>query len=193
MTQITRKIWKIHSVSKYLWHALWVILFRNRFAKQGINFHFDPNGDYSFENIYCGDHVSLGVRPHLISTRSKIIIGNHVIFGSEVDIRGGNHRIDLVGRFMGSVSEAEKRPEDDRDVVVSDDVWVGDRAIILHGVTIGRGAVVAAGAVVSKDVPPYAIVGGVPAKVIRYRFDADTIRRHEAILYPQQVRIGTDP
>lgn len=58
---------------------------------------------------------------------------------------------------------------------IGDDVWIGTRAIIMPGVTIGNGAVVGAGAVVTRDVPPYAIVGGVPAKVIRYRFDIDTI------------------
>ncbi len=61
------------------------------------------------------------------------------------------------------------------DIVVDDDVWIGYGATILSGVHIGQGAVVAAGAVVAKDVPPYAIVGGVPAKVIRYRFSPEII------------------
>lgn len=56
------------------------------------------------------------------------------------------------------------------DIIVEDDVWIGNGATILSGVRLGQGAVVAAGAVVAKDVPPYAIVGGVPAKVIKYRF-----------------------
>lgn len=60
---------------------------------------------------------------------------------------------------------------------LGNDVWVGHGAIIIAGVTVGDGAVVGAGAVVTKDVPPYAIVGGVPARVIRYRFDEETIRR----------------
>ncbi|WP_295728103.1 CatB-related O-acetyltransferase [uncultured Muribaculum sp.] len=58
---------------------------------------------------------------------------------------------------------------------IGNDVWIGTRAIIMGGITIGDGAVVGAGAVVTKDVPPYAIVGGIPAKIIRYRFDSGTI------------------
>lgn len=177
-------LWKIHALSRYVWRTVLAALYRRRFGRHGREFDFDPQGSYTYETIHCGDHVSLGERPRLVATRSKIFIGNHVFFGSEVTIRGGNHRIDLVGRFMDSITEAEKRPEDDRGVVVGDDVWVGDRAIILHGVTIGRGAVVGAGAVVTKDVPAYAIVGGVPARVIRYRWDPETIKRHEAILCP---------
>ena len=59
--------------------------------------------------------------------------------------------------------------------IIGNDVWIGANAIILQGVTIGDGAIIAAGAVVTKDVPPYAIVGGVPAKVIKYRFSDDVI------------------
>lgn len=61
------------------------------------------------------------------------------------------------------------------DIIVDDDVWIGYGATIMSGVHIGQGAVVAAGAVVTKDVPPYAIVGGVPAKVIKYRFEPEMI------------------
>ena len=60
---------------------------------------------------------------------------------------------------------------------IGNDVWIGDHVVIMSGVKIGDGAIVAAGAVVTKDVPPYAIVGGIPARVIKYRFDEKTIRR----------------
>lgn len=63
----------------------------------------------------------------------------------------------------------------DGDIIIGDDVWIGYRSTILSGVHIGQGAIVAAGAVVTKDVPPYAIVGGVPAKVIKYRFTDELI------------------
>jgi acetyltransferase-like isoleucine patch superfamily enzyme len=173
--------------------AIWTLykvlishIYRARFAQYGCNFSFDPFGVYTFKSIYVGDNVNLGYRPILIATRAKIVIGNNVMFGPEVTIRGGNHRIDIVGKPMIAVREGEKRPEDDPGVVIEDDVWIGTRAIILAGVTIGRGAVIAAGALVTKDVPQYAIVGGNPAKLIRMRWDAKTIARHEQGLYGAQ-------
>ena len=69
------------------------------------------------------------------------------------------------------------------DIIVGDDVWIGYGATILSGVYIGQGAVIAVGAVVSKDVPAYAIVGGIPAKVIKYRFSESVCKTLEKIDY----------
>lgn len=69
----------------------------------------------------------------------------------------------------------------DRPIAIGNDVWIGRRCIIMDGVTIGDGAIVAAGAVVTKDVPPFAVVGGVPAKVIKYRFSDEMCKRLQDI------------
>ena len=74
------------------------------------------------------------------------------------------------------------------DIIVEDDVWIGCRVTVLSGVHIGQGAVVAAGALVTKDVPPYAIVGGVPAKVIKYRFEPEMIEELLKIDYSRVDR-----
>lgn len=79
---------------------------------------------------------------------------------------------------MTTVTDNEKLPDNDKDVVFEGDNWIGANAIILKGVTVGKGSVVSAGAVVTHDVPPYAIVGGVPAKVIKYRFSNDEVAEH---------------
>lgn len=71
--------------------------------------------------------------------------------------------------------EETKTVDGKNSVLIGNDCWIGSYAIIMGGVTIGDGAVVAAGSIVTKDVPPYAIVGGIPAKVIRYRYNQDTI------------------
>lgn len=98
----------------------------------------------------------------------EIRIGNDVRIASHVMIVGANHRFDDVSRPIAKQGLARK------SVVIEDDVWIGGRVNILAGVTIGRGSVVAAGAVVTHDVPPYSVVAGVPAKVIKKRKQEDT-------------------
>ena len=72
---------------------------------------------------------------------------------------------------MNSITNEEKVPENDLPITLEGDSWIGARAILLKGITVGPGAVVAAGAVVTQDVPPYTIVAGIPARVIKHRFD----------------------
>lgn len=107
-------------------------------------------------------------------------IGPDVLFFSRAD-----HPLDLPSTYPFRTLMWQQTPEPNRDAVtkggitLGNDVWVGARAMIMSGVTIGDGAVVAAGAVVTKDVQPYAIVGGNPARLIRKRFTEDQI---EALL-----------
>lgn len=68
-------------------------------------------------------------------------------------------------------------------IILDDDVWIGDQVLVLSGVHIGKGAIVAAGCVVTKDVPPYAIVGGIPNKIIKYRFSKQIIQKLQGIDY----------
>jgi len=157
------------------------------FASHGKNILFDPWGDYSFHNIAVGNDVTLGTKPILLASDSRIIIGNKVMFGPEVCIVAGNHNTSEIGSFMFDVHN--KRPEDDQDVIIEDDVWVGTRVLILKGVIIGRGAVVGAGSVVSRSIPPYAIAAGNPARVVKFRWDVDKILLHEKSLYPEKERL----
>lgn len=133
-------------------------------------------------NIFLGNNVAIGADSRFMCTRAKILIGDNVMFGPAVTCITGGHRTDMIGRYMVSVTDREKRPEDDRDIVFEGDNWIGANVTILRGVTIGEGSVVAAGAVVTKDVPPYSIVGGVPAKVIKMRFTEEEIVEHKKIL-----------
>ena len=103
---------------------------------------------------------------------TKLIIGNYCsIAGGTTFLLGGEHNLDTIStypfkvRLFGEEREAGSKG----DIVIKDDVWIGTNAIICSGVTIGQGAIVAAGSVVVKDVPACAIVGGNPAKIIKYR------------------------
>ncbi len=134
------------------------------------------------ENVSMGDYSSLSVNTCILTTRAKVKIGNHVMLGAGLTIVSGNHRTDVIGKYMVDVKDEEKYPDDDLDVVIEDDVWAGVGVTILKGVTVGRGSVIAAGSVVTKDVEPYSIVGGVPAKNIGKRFSEDQMREHEEII-----------
>jgi len=107
-----------------------------------------------------------------------ISIGKYCSFADNLTIvGGGEHDIDWVSSFpFIDIFKLEKykhlkKPRFKGNVSIGNDVWIGMNATILSGVHIGDGAVIAAGAVVTCDIPPYAIAGGVPAKVIKYRFD----------------------
>ena len=110
------------------------------------------------------------------------------MFGPNVTIIGGNHNTELTGRPM-SLNHT-KRPEDDLPIVIENDVWVGAGATILKGVTIRRGAIVGACAVVTKDVGPYAIVTGCPAKEVKKRAGISEIMAHEKECYPEAQRLS---
>ena len=124
------------------------------------------------QNISIGNCASIGVNNRFLCTRAEILIGNNVMTGPNVTFVSGDHRIDIENRPMISISDKEKLPENDIRIELKGDNWIGSNAVILKGVTIGEGAVIAAGSVVTKDVPPFAIVGGIPAKLLKYRFSS---------------------
>lgn len=131
---------------------------------------WSPNHD-----IELGDKVQFGAGC-IVNCDARF--GNKVLVARNVAFVGRNdHRYDVVGKAIWDSPRGDRHK-----VIVEDDVWVGHGSTVLAGVTIGRGAVVAAGSVVAHDVPRYAIVGGVPAKVISMRFTEQEIIRHEEII-----------
>jgi acetyltransferase-like isoleucine patch superfamily enzyme len=150
------------------------------FKKHGKNNVFFPTkSSFSYNNIILGNDVYIGPGANF-SSITIISIGNKVIFGPNVTIMGGDHNISAIGKYMYDVKE--KLPGNDLPVVIEDDVWIGTGVIILKGVRVGTGAVVAAGSVVTKNVEPYSIIAGVPAKKIKMRFLDEEIIEHKRIL-----------
>jgi acetyltransferase-like isoleucine patch superfamily enzyme len=112
--------------------------------------------------ISIGNHVGIS-QNCFIQARGQVEIGNNVIMGPGVKIFSENHiyaDLDIPIKNQGEMR---------LDVLIEEDVWIGANAIILGGVNIGKGSVVAAGAVVNKNVLPYSVVGGIPAKCIKMR------------------------
>ena len=126
-------------------------------------------GDYSvIESFACinnavgdvmiGNHTRVGLHNTIIG---PVIIGNHVNLAQGITVTALNHI------FEDSNKRIDEQGVSTNQVVIEDDIWIGANAVILPGVTIGHHSVVAAGAVVTKDVPPHSLVAGVPAKIIK--------------------------
>lgn len=113
--------------------------------------------------LTVGSDCSLSSNVQLGAAQGEIIIGNKVMIGSNTVIRAANHRYNRTDIPMSDQGHESGR------IVIEDDVWIASNAVIATGVTIGKGAVVGACAFVNKDVPPYTLVGGVPALPIKRR------------------------
>jgi virginiamycin A acetyltransferase len=153
------------------------------------NFITRPNivvGDYTYYDDPRGpEHFESNVLYHFDFIGDRLTIGKFCSIAAETTfiMNGGNHPTTWLTSYpfpiFGEGWEAGQPPAwpSRGDTVVGNDVWLGYRATVMPGVTIGDGAIVAAASVVTRDVPPYAIVGGNPAAVIRQRFDDATVAR----------------
>lgn len=164
-----------------------LIVFRKKWRKY--NAHNFTNAKVSFDSkkvqVGKGTYGDLDVR-HFGNNEEKLVIGNYCSIAPEsVFVLGGEHNYKSISSFPFGTKYGLKENESivKGPIVVEDDVWIGFRSTIMSGVTLGKGCIVAAGAVVTKDVPPYAIVGGVPAKVIKYRFSEEIISQLRALDY----------
>lgn len=161
---------------------MWTYLSRNKIIKtwkkrNSHNFTSILNL-FLLEKVFVGKATYGDLYVQLFSEDTYLNIGNYCSIAPGVKfIVGADHFLNHISSYPFRVKVLREKNEGvtKGSVVVEDDVWIGENAIILSGVTIGQGAVIAAGAVVSNDVPAYAIVGGVPAKIIKYRFSESTI------------------
>ena len=142
-------------------------------------------------NLYIGNNVGIGGNAHLSCLNAKCIIKGNVAIAHGLSVHTGNHA-HIKGMFITDITEANKPEGYDNDVIVEKDVWVGCNVTLLSGVTVGRGCTIAAGAVVAKSTPPYAVIGGVPAKFIKFKWTIDEILEHEAALYPEEERFSRE-
>ena len=115
--------------------------------------------------LEIGDNSGIGIASRI---HGHVCIGDNVLMGPEVIILTSGHNYESADVLIREQGRLPEKP-----VYIENDVWIGARAIILPGVRVEEGAVIGAGAVVTKNVPPYAVVGGVPAKIIKQRVKED--------------------
>ncbi len=130
--------------------------------KCGKNVNFEKGASFGYD-LEIGDNSGVGINAQL---SLGVKIGNNVMMAPEVVILTSNHahtKTDIPMMFQGS--------EGFKDVIIEDDVWIGQRAIVLPGVNLKKGTIVGAGAVVTKTFPPYSIIGGNPARLIKSRIE----------------------
>lgn len=152
-------------------------------------------GDYTIYNDFVSnpcDFEKNNVLYHYPVNKDRLIIGKFcsIACGAKFMFTSGNHSMQSLSNYTFPIffDEWELDPKDicdawenKGDTVIGNDVWIGYEAVIMQGVKIGDGAIIGTRAVVTKDVPPYTIVAGVPARVIRRRFDEKTITKLESI------------
>lgn len=172
---------RLAAAPSWLWDKLLAVLYKRAMKHCGRGVYLRPSQSdiKGLANLSVGDGTSIPKGSVIYCTEAPCTIGRKVIFGPRPTIITGDHRIDIIGKHIIDVTVSEKLPENDQPVTIEDGVWVGANVTILKGVTIGRGSVVAAGAVVTRSCPPYSVIGGVPAKVIKMRFTEEQIKEHE--------------
>lgn len=135
--------------------------------------------------VEIGNDVSINYGTHL-SGAGGLKLGNYVNIGPNCQILTSQHRFDRMDFPMS------KQGITTGEVVIEDDVWLGANVVVLPGVRIRRGAIVGANAVVTKEVPAFAIVGGVPAKIIRFRFSDDVLKRAAEVNLLESEKFNED-
>ena len=155
-----------------------LFFFRKKWRKKNSHNTTIALNEFFADSVTVGKYTYGGLRVINYNENERLRIGSYCSIAQEVTfILNADHRTDTISTFPFKVKVLGESLEGTSkgDIIVADDVWIGYRATILSGVHIGQGAVIAAVAVVTKDVPPYAIVGGVPARVIKYRFPEEMV------------------
>lgn len=148
-----------------------------------VPFFFEPTVTLGAVNI--GQNVRIGRNSFLNEgiIREHTTIGRYCSMGRKVTIAAPHHPLNYMTTHLGLLAASDggapnpDREEGRRETHIGNDVWIGDNVFIKRGVMIGDGAVIGASAVVTKDVPPFAIMAGVPARLLRFRFDEATCQR----------------
>lgn len=161
---------------------------RSDFGSCGRYAKIEPPLSGNIKSVYIENYAKIRPEAMFICTnKEKVIIKKYTEIAPRCTIITNSH---VATQSIPQVILGHSHINDKSgDVVINEDVWIGANVTILSGVTIGRGAKIAAGSLVTKSVPPYALMVGMPAKILKKVFTVDQILKHEATLYPKEERM----
>lgn len=153
---------------------------------EGVNFSF-PSQITVPQNVFLHKFSRLQGGHKIINYTGKFIMKEYSAAARNLTVVTGNHTPTVgIPQYLLGPSHINDK---ENDVIVEEDVWIGTNVTLLSNITIGRGAIIGACSLVNKNIPPYAIVAGIPAKIIGVKFSKNQILEHERILYPPQMRL----
>lgn len=145
----------------------------------------NPQNVFLYENTKMRDGVRI-----INSPKEKVFVKKYSAIASNTTIVTSNHTstVTIPHILLGSSHVNDKST----DIIINEDVWIGTRVTLLAGTVLGRGCIVGAGSIVNKEIPPYALVVGSPARIIAVKFSIEQIIEHEKVLYPESERLSID-
>lgn len=176
----------------YLWMIPNIFIFnRKKWGKCGKDVRIGaPLIITNKKNIYIEGKCGIGAGGKFITHTGKIIIKNYTVLAYNVTIVTGNHT-PTVGIPQYELGRSHINDKE-TDIIIHEDVWVGTNVTILSGAELGRGCIIGACSLVNKPIPPYAVVAGVPSRIIGVKFSLNQIIKHEQTLYNENERTNID-
>lgn len=168
-------------LSEYKWK-----IFSKKFGSIGRSTIVSPSSQVVTQNMYLDDYVIIQDHNNFISHKGKLVVKKYSVISAGCLIIPGAHKLKVGLPFWMSAKHHIADNED--DIIIEEDSWIGAGCILLPGVKIGRGCVVGAGSVVTKDVPDYAVVVGSPARIVATKFSLKDVLSHERVLYSASER-----
>ncbi len=161
---------------------------RKDFAHIGRHTKVNPDACLVPRNMWLDDYVMIQNLVNFISFRGKVVVKKYSVISSGCTIVPSTH---LAAPGVPFYFQAKDHcGDEDHTITVNEDCWVGANSILLPKCSLGRGCVVAAGSVVTREFPPYAVIAGAPARIIGVKFSRADVEKHEAMIYPPSERMS---
>ena len=153
----------------------------------GVGCQIAPYSTLVLKNMFLSDYVMIQDHVNFISRNGKLFVGKYSVISAGCTIIPGEHHLKVGMPFY--INAKYHIEDEEHDIVIKEDCWIGASSVLLPGISIGRGAIIGAGSIVTKNVLPYTVVAGNPARLIAMRMKKEDVLKHEEI-YPENERLS---